>query len=160
MGKLEMADPQAAADIEEENSRTRELVRLRGIKFRAKRDADPQRRVVSRELERMRGKKRRTEVQADPIRRELGRLKKKKRMADQTPAQRERRLRKDRENQKRLRRARAVEKKRKKSSTKNKRKKSSDSTKTNKDDESSVVADPGIPPGHGITAPARNIPPA
>ena len=99
-----MADPQAAADIEEENSRTRELVRLRGIKFRAKRDADPQRRVVSRELERLRGKKRRTEVQADPIRCELGRLKKKKRMADQTPAQRERRLRKDRKNQKRLRR--------------------------------------------------------
>lgn len=81
---------------------------MRGIKFRAKRNADPQRREVSRELERLRGKKLRTEVKADPIRRELGRLKKRKRMADQTPAHRERRLKKDHENQERLRRARAV----------------------------------------------------
>ena len=55
--KLEMADPRAEADREEENARTRELGRLRGIKCRAKRNADPQRRVVYRELERLRSNK-------------------------------------------------------------------------------------------------------
>ena len=90
-----MVDPRTQADIDK-IVHERELGRLRGITYRA----DPQ----NREKARLRC----VQYRADPEKRELECLKRKERIANETPEQNEKRLKENRERMGRLRRVRAV----------------------------------------------------